>query len=162
MKFRNLLEVGSSLQKDTKVSVIPLLSSTLKKSNTEIYQILRPKPQQQSDTWKWMSDMTFVSSFAALTDVRGFNIYMIRRPTKRQKHTHHHPPPNGDHDSKKRCVSPAGTLAGSRDAIVGSRSWVKLSVFSYVFRWLFERNSVVEPTHFENGLLKLDHLPRLV
>ena len=65
-------------------------------------------------------------------------------------------PPNGDHDSKKRCVSPAGTLAGSRAVIVGSRRAMFLVACSNVTRWN------LEPTHFENGLLKLDHLPRLV
>ena len=48
---------------------------------------------------------------AAFTDVRGFfqHLHQFRRPSK-TKNTHSTPPPTGNHNSKKRCLSPAGTL----------------------------------------------------
>lgn len=87
--------------------------------------------------------MTFVSSLAALTDVRGFNIYMIWRPTKRQEQNS--TPPQTETMTAKSDVS------RQREPWLEARplkSWVKLSVFSYVFCCLFKSNSAVEPwTH---------------
>ena len=144
MKFRNLLEVGSSLQKDTKVPVIPLLSSTLKKIATQRFtkfwdQSFNNNLTLESEN-EWYDFCQFLSCIHWCERFNMFQHLHDLKAYQKTKNTLTTTPPNGDHDSKKRCVSPAGNLGWKPRCY-------RWEPKSYVSCCLFERNSVEPWTH---------------